>query len=216
MKRGDASGRDPWRVVSHRAGDPGRDRHRHVPLPDRWPSRFVGWHVPREQRVRRQTPLRQDPSRIEMASHRVGRSRTSCGQVEKHLPRIALPPHSADVEDQQKQPSRPVTASSSSPGISCLPARSTPTSGPTTSTSDAPAQRTATGSSRNSKHSDLTWSSPPKPPDHTTTSGSAATGATAPAPPRAPTPNHTRIHTSVEPPLLDKRFVLHEAEQRRA
>jgi hypothetical protein len=40
-----------------------RDRHRHEPLPDRWPSGLLGRRCPGNQPVRRQTPLRTPPER---------------------------------------------------------------------------------------------------------------------------------------------------------
>jgi choline dehydrogenase-like flavoprotein len=52
-----------------------RDRHRHVVLRHRAASSVVGRPLPGQRQVGRQTPIRQDPRRLQMAGLRARRSR---------------------------------------------------------------------------------------------------------------------------------------------
>ncbi len=58
---------DPRRATAHRRGHPRRDRHRHEPLPVRRAPRLAGPANARQRPLRRQTPLRQNPRRLQMA-----------------------------------------------------------------------------------------------------------------------------------------------------
>ena len=51
----------------------------------------VGWHVPRQQRVRRQTPIRAHPPRRQMVADRARRSRPGRRPIEEHLPVRPIP-----------------------------------------------------------------------------------------------------------------------------
>lgn len=65
---------------SHRRSHPRRDGRRHVPVPISGAPGVVGGHVSREQRVRREAQVGQDPQRIEVAAQRAGRSRPTAAR----------------------------------------------------------------------------------------------------------------------------------------
>jgi transposase len=54
--------------------------------------RIVGWHVPRQQRVRRETKVRPDHQRFQVAPQGPHRSRPSRGSDQEHLPRGPIRP----------------------------------------------------------------------------------------------------------------------------
>ena len=60
-RQGRASGDDSGDRTARRAGHHLRDRRRHDQVSHRGASSLLGWAVPRQQRIRRQTPLRKNP-----------------------------------------------------------------------------------------------------------------------------------------------------------
>jgi transposase len=73
-------------------GDPGRDRHRHGPLPRRRAPGLLGGDVPGEQRERRQAQEQQDPPGQPLAAGRLDRGRAGRRPHQRHLPRGPIPP----------------------------------------------------------------------------------------------------------------------------
>ena len=81
-----------------------RDRHRHVPVPDRQAPGVVGRAVPRPSRVGRQTPLRQGPQGQPGAARRDVRSGVGGVARQGHLPRRPVPPVQAPLRHQGARP----------------------------------------------------------------------------------------------------------------
>ena len=88
-----------------------RNRRRHERVPDRQAPRILGRHLPRQRRVRRQTPLRQDPQGLQVATRRPDRSRQGRQPHPRYLPRRAIPaPARAPRPQQGHHRDRPLDA----------------------------------------------------------------------------------------------------------
>lgn len=138
--------------VSHRTAqvilaEIGTDMSRSPP-PVTW-SR--GGHVPRQQRVGRQAPLRAHPLRLQVVAHRPRRGRPGRRAARRAHTSPPTTPASGAVGGQRGPRSPWVTPSSSSHGTCCPPARPTPIWAGTTSTSGGRAPPTNGASSPSSK-----------------------------------------------------------------
>ena len=71
----------------------GRDRWRHVPLPERQPLSGLGWGGAGQPRVCRQAPPIGDPPRKQVAAPRPDRSGQGRGPHQRHLSVGPVPPH---------------------------------------------------------------------------------------------------------------------------
>ena len=70
----------------------GRDRHRHEPLPHRWPSDFLGGSLSPERRKRRETPIQPHAERRSLAQDRPDPVRLGRGPQEGRLSPGSVPP----------------------------------------------------------------------------------------------------------------------------
>src|SRR4051794_13817473 len=79
-----------------------RDRHRHDAVRDRAAPRVVGRALPRQRSVGRQTPLRQDPRRLEVAGLRARGGRHGRDPCQGPLPRSPIPTAQAAPRTQAR------------------------------------------------------------------------------------------------------------------
>ena len=71
-------------IIAETGGDMSR-------VPDRQTPRLLGRRLPRQRRIRRQTPLRQDTQGLQMATREPDRSRDRRQPHQRHLPPSAIP-----------------------------------------------------------------------------------------------------------------------------